>query len=161
DLAEADVRSIRKKLLKVPIWVVALSCGGWLPGGVIFPLALHLLSGSLPPEVFGHFILSFTLSGLIAMTYAFFGVQLISVRVLYPQFCINAASLDQAAAEELGPLARRTTFFQLLAGVIPLVGAAMMVGVGTEELNAPTFRFLVTALIALGMTGFGLAIAAA
>ena len=161
DLAEADVRSIRRKLLNVPIWVVMLSCAGWLPGGVMFPLALNLLSGPISAEVFGHFILSFTLSGLIAMTYAFFGVQLISLRVLYPQLWINAARLDQAAAEELRPLARRTAFFQLLAGVIPLVGAVMMVGVGTEELNAPTFRFLVTALIALGMAGFGLAIAAA
>ena len=55
----------------------------------------------------------------------------------------------------------RLAWFQLLAGMIPLVGAVLMVGIGEGGLIPVadrSFRLLVTGLIALGMTGFGVAL---
>ncbi len=50
----------------------------------------------------------------------------------------------------------------MLAVLIPLLAAVLMVGVGPEEFTKAgyrTFRLLVTALIALGMAGLGVAMA--
>ena len=35
--------------------------------------------------MFWHFLISFTLSGLIAMTYSLFAIQFVVLRVLYPR----------------------------------------------------------------------------
>jgi hypothetical protein len=60
----------------------------------------------------------------------------------------------------LDGLDRRLWLFQLLAVLIPLAGAALLVGVGPEQFTPSayrTFRLLVAALLALGMTGLGVA----
>src|SRR5262249_18069041 len=114
-------------------------------------------------DVFGHFLVSFTISGLIALTYSVFGTQLVVLRGLYPRFWTDAQNLRSQARQELGLLGSRLAFFQLLAGLIPLTRAALLVGVGPEQFSPAsyqTFRLLVTALIALGMAGFGLALSA-
>jgi hypothetical protein len=136
---------------------VAVSCLGWLPGGALFPLALAVFAGPLDVEVFGHFAVSFTLSGLIALTYTFFAVQFLVLRVFYCRLWADGQGLGAAARAELGALGPRLRWFQLLAGLIPLVGAVLMVGVGPEISGYRTFRLLVTALLVLGMAGFGIA----
>src|SRR5207249_3500750 len=120
-------------------------------GGLLFPFIIHYLSAPLPPAVFGHFLVSFTLSGLIALTYSFFGVQYLVIRVFYPRLWVDVQDVQDTIRSELGSVAGRLRVFQLLAGSIPLVGAVLMVGVGPETSGYRTFRLLVTALIVLGM----------
>ena len=161
DLVQAaDAAELRRHLLRLPMIALILSAIGWLPGGVLFPLGLYLLAGSCPPDVFGHFVVSFTISGLIAMTYSVYAALYIVIRVLYPQCWVDAAGLVRQARQELGPLIRHLWVLQLLAGLIPLAGAILMVGVGPEEVTSGyrRFRLLVTTLIALGMVGFGVAV---
>jgi hypothetical protein len=160
---DLPVDEARRRVLRWPMWVVGLSCAGWLPGGVLFPVALHMLAGPLPPAVFGHFLLSFTISGLIATTYSLFAMQFIVLRVLYPGLWVDARQVRERAAAELRPLDRRLGLFQLTAGLIPLVGAVLMIGAGPDELTDAgyqTFRVLVTALVGLGVLGFSVANAA-
>jgi hypothetical protein len=161
--SDALVTSLRRRALSLPGWTIFLSCAGWLPGGLLFPLGLHWYSGPLSLDVFGHFLVSFTISGLIALTYSVFGTQLVVLRGLYPRFWTDAQNLRAQARQELSLQGSRLAFFQLLAGLIPLTGAALLVGVGPEQFSPAsyqTFRLLVTALIALGMAGFGLALSA-
>src|SRR5439155_6625290 len=80
----ASVAAVRREILSLPVWAVALSCLGWLPGGIVFPLGIDLMAGPLEPAVYGHFLTSFTISGLVALTYTFFGIQLMVLRVIYP-----------------------------------------------------------------------------
>jgi hypothetical protein len=136
---------------------VAVACLGWLPGGALFPLALAVFAGPIDVAVFGHFALSFTVSGLIAVTYSFFAVQFLVLRVFYCQLWVDSQSLGAAARAELGALGPRLRWFQFLAVLIPLAGAVLMVGVGPETSGYRTFRLLVTALLVLGMAGFGVA----
>jgi serine/threonine protein kinase len=144
----AAVAEGRRQVLKLPTWAIILACIGWLPGGVLFPLAIHFLTGPISPEIFGHFLVSFTISGLIALTYSLFAVQFLVLRVLYPRLWIDAYHMRHQAAAELGPLSRRLRWFPLLAGLIPLAVAFLMVG-------APEwFR---QTLIALGAFGFSTA----
>ncbi|HZU37802.1 MAG TPA: serine/threonine-protein kinase [Gemmataceae bacterium] len=158
----ARMESARRRALWLPLWAIVLSCVGWLPGGVLFPVAIGAAAGPLPSEVYGHFAVSFTISGLIALTYSFLAVQFLVLRVFYPRFWVDARNLREKAAAELAGVGRRLGWVQLLAGLIPLTGAVLMVVVGPEQeatSDYATFRVLVTALIALGMVGFGLALA--
>jgi serine/threonine protein kinase len=157
---EAEVAGARRRVLAWPRWVVGVSCLGWLPGGLLFPLGLHLADGPVGAAVFAHFLVSFTISGLIAVTYSYFGVLFVVLRVLYPQLWVDARDLPQQVQEELGAGGPRPWRFQLLAGVIPLAAAVLMVVGGAGGAGDRTFRLLVTALILLGMAGFGLALLA-
>jgi hypothetical protein len=91
-IADRDrVTAVRRRVLTWPMWVVTLSCLGWVPGGLIFPAAVSLVAGHVGLDVFGHFLISFTVSGLIALTYSFFGVQYAALRIFYPKLWTDAA----------------------------------------------------------------------
>ncbi len=155
-----QIRSARLAALSWPVWAAGLACLGWLPGGFIFPLGLAMFSGPLPWAVVAHLLVSFTLSGLIALTYSMLFVQWMVLRVFYPHLWCDTRNFRAQAAAELEPVMPRLRLLQILSGVIPLVGAVLMMGVGPQEFSAAeyaSFRFLVTALIVLGMGGFQLA----
>ncbi len=152
-----EVSIARRRALALPRWATMLSCAGWIPGGLFFPAAISILAGPVSMVDFGHFLVSFTVSGMIAMTYSFFGVQYIVVRVLYSCLWSDASDLRRCASAELRPYHRTTQVFQVLAGLIPVVGAALLICSGPEQMTL-SFRLLVTALLALGLAGFGLAV---
>ncbi len=154
------VRAARRRALRFPAWCVVLSCLGWLPGGILFPWLLDCMTPGVTRAVYGHFLISFTISGLIALTYSFFAIEYVVLRVLYPLLWIDARGASTAAREELRGTEDWLAWFQFLAVLIPLAGAALMVGIGAEGFDSAryrTFRLLVTALIGLGMIGLAIA----
>lgn len=155
-----EMAAARRRILTLPGWCVLLSCLGWLPGGLLFPFALDQWSGPVSGAVYGQFLISFTISGLIALTYSFFAVQFLVLRILYPTLWTDVRTVHAVARQELQGTRERLSRFQFLAVLIPLLSAALMVGIGAEEFDSSeyrTFRLLVTALITLGMTGLGMA----
>jgi serine/threonine protein kinase len=157
----AALEAARQAALRLPGRTIAISCLGWLPGGLLFPLGIHLLAGPIAAVVFAHFLISFTISGLIALTYVFFGVQFLVLRVLYPRLWGEVAQLDQTIHRELAGIDKRLWFFQFLAVLIPLTGAVLMIAVGPEKFTPQSyqqFRWLVTGLLSIGMLGLGIAI---
>jgi hypothetical protein len=158
-IPDSQFHLIRRRALTLPLWAVGLSCLGWFPGGLLFPLGLAGFAGPVSLNTFSHFLLSFTISGLIAQTYSFFGVQLVVLSLMYLELWPDGQGFSRLAAEELRPIAGRLRFFQFLAGLIPLAGAILLLGVGPEQFTV-SFRLLVTGLIILGMLGFGVAILA-
>ncbi len=156
-----DVKRVdwaRKFISRWPKWAVILGCLGWIPGGIFFPLALHLRAGPIESWVFVHFMVSCTLSGLIAMTYSYFGIQYLVTRVFYPNLWGEVRDLRTTATEELKGLNHYLRYFQTLAGIVPLAGAILVVALGPEnDSNYRAFQFLVTTLIVLGFCGFQLA----
>ncbi len=155
-LTADEAARIRRQVLALPSWVVGLTWLGWFPGGVFFPLGLHLGAGPVAAGDAVHFLLSFVLSGLIASTYAALGVQVVVLRVLYPRLWSDPAGARAQARRELAGLSDRLRRCQLLAVVVPLVGAALLIDTGPDQLTR-TFRLLLTALILLGLTGLVLA----
>jgi hypothetical protein len=105
-------------------------------------------------------MLSLTVSGLIALTYSYFGVQFIVLRVLYPRLRPESRDRRPKGRDELAAVRPRLWLFQLLAGVIPLTAAILLVDAGPEIAGYQIFRLLVLALIALSMAGFVLAVTA-
>jgi serine/threonine protein kinase len=159
DLAEVD--DARRRALRLPLWGIGVSCLGWLPGGIIFPLVLDLAAGDVGMNVYLHYLISFTVSGLIALTYSTIAVEFIVVRVLYPGLWLDARRLRAIAQSELVREEGRLAILQFLAVLIPLVGATLLLTVTPEKLLLISFRLLVTGLLAAGMLGLGLAILAA
>jgi serine/threonine protein kinase len=157
----AEVDEARRRALRLPLWSIGLSCLGWLPGGLLFPLGLHLLAGPVGWDIYLHFVFSFTVSGLIALTYSTIAVEFIVVRVLYPGLWLDARHLRATARSELSREEGRLAILQFLAVLIPLSGASLLISVDPEQLEDLPFRLLVTALLAAGMFGLGLAILAA
>jgi eukaryotic-like serine/threonine-protein kinase len=153
-----EVARLRRQCLTLPGLLIVLSCVGWLPGGLLFPLGIDLLAGPVSAEVFGHFLVSFTISGLIAMTYSYFGTQFLVLRILYPRLWADPQRPRQQARQELHSLEGRLRLFQLLAGLIPLSGAMLILGVSAPERFTLAFRLLVVGLIGLGMAGFATAL---
>ena len=161
-VAPEDVDAARQRVARWPAYCVALACIGWLPGGVLFPAVLHYASGPIGAAVFGHFFVSFTLSGLIAITYSFFGIAYVTLRVFYPQLWCHAENSREVAKHELASTTRLVGVTQVLAGLIPLSGAALLVGVGPREFEGSgyqAYQMLVLVLLALGLAGFQSALA--
>ncbi|MGE3806446.1 MAG: serine/threonine-protein kinase, partial [Gemmataceae bacterium] len=113
---EEEVQVARGKVMRLPYWAIGLACAGWLPGGVLFPIVINAVAGPLEPHVFSHFVISFSISGLIALTYSLFAMQYWGLRVLYPRLWVDAHHLREQAAAELVALQRRLNIFQTLAG---------------------------------------------
>jgi eukaryotic-like serine/threonine-protein kinase len=149
------VPSARRRALALPVWSAGLSCLGWLPGALLFPLLIDLKAGPLPQKIFAHFVFSFTISGLIALTYSGLAVQWGVLRILYPRLWVDGSRFRETARREVASQNRRLRVWQFLAGLIPLAGAALLLSVGPEEFTVG-FRILAIALIALGMAGLGL-----
>jgi serine/threonine protein kinase len=157
-----DPARIRRRIVTLPVWVVVLCVVGWLPGGVVFPLVLQFAAGPLAPTIFGHFVIDFAISGLVAVTYSYFGAEAILLRVLYPRFLAGEPRPHESAREELRGVSSRIYVAQTFAGVIPLIGATLLVVIGPAEVGSyGMFRVLVVFLIALGMVGFGLSLSVA
>jgi hypothetical protein len=151
-LGPGEVDAARRQVLRLPLWVAALAAAGWLPGGILFPLLIPA------HHVFGHFVVSFTLSGLIALAYAFGGVQYVVLRVLYPRMWDDVRRFSERTTQELAGVPARLTWIQILAGSIPLVAAVLMLQ--GMDIGHPSYRWMITGLIVLGMLGFQMASAA-
>ena len=65
-----------------------------------------MLAGPIETDravIYLRFIVSFVLSGLIALTYSYFGVVYVALRVLYPQLWSDPADARAQAQQELPP----------------------------------------------------------
>ncbi len=98
---DEQVKVTRGKVMRLPVWAIGIACAGWLPGGLLFPIVIDATAGPLDPHVFGHFVVSFFISGLIALTYSLFAIQYWGLRVLYPRLWVDAHHLREQAAAEL------------------------------------------------------------
>lgn len=143
---------VRRDAVALGHWGILFALVGWLPGGVIFPLLLDWRAGPLPWQVYVHFAISFTLSGLVGMVYSYFGIQYVVLRVLYPQLGNPDTVSRGLPREELRDGTRWLGPFLVLATLIPLSGAVLLIVLADGAMTLG-FRVLVTGLIVLGMAG--------
>jgi hypothetical protein len=151
-LPDGEVQTARRKVLRLPLWIAALSAFGWFPGGFIFPLAIQFTTPPLDFVVAAHFVVSFCLSGLIALAYSLCGVQFVVLRGLYPGFWRDTHNFTETARLELSPAHKLLNRIELLAVSIPLIAAIVFLMMFGNETNE-VFRVIVAALIVLGILG--------
>jgi hypothetical protein len=157
-LADDEVDAARLGALRLPRDAAVAAIVGWLPGAIIFPFVLHAGAGPLPWSTWMHFIVSFAIAGLIAVTYSFFLVLGVVVRLLYVRFWSNPRRFRERAAHELASVPDRLRAVSVLAGMIPLAGAMLLVLVGPSGFisggDYDAFRVLTASLILAGMAGY-------
>ncbi len=157
----ASMSALRRRVLRTPYALFAAATVGWLPGAIIFPAVIDWVAGPIAASVYMHFAISFVSSWLIALTYSFLLLEAVILQVVYPQFWTGTCDIRGSARTELAHVTARLTVFQILAGIIPLAGAAMIVGAGPEAIDPErywVFQVMVVGLISLGMCGFVFAI---
>ncbi len=150
---------LRRVALRLP-WVLALASSvGWLPGAWFFPGGIGLLAHPVGASVYFHFFVSITLSWLVALNYAFLFVLWMSLNRAYPYLWDVREDFRTQAPLELARAQRGVAVFVGGCGLVPLVGAMLSIGFGTEtaESHAISFRVLLIVLIGLGAVGFGMA----
>ncbi|MFO0792022.1 MAG: serine/threonine-protein kinase [Pirellulales bacterium] len=155
-LPEGEVQIARRKALRLPRWIAALTAFGWFPGGIIFPLVIMWRTPFLDFEYAVHFLTSFCLSGLIAMAYSLCGVEFVVLRVLYPGLWRDAQNFTETARHELRNTHKQLGRIQTVAILIPLAAAIVFVMLAdiSDASRGISFRGMVGALIVLGILGF-------
>ncbi len=157
---EPDIDEARALAVALPRRVALVGCLGWFPGAVAFPLGMVWLAGPLPLPLWGHFLISFAMAGLIAVTYSFLGTQLLVLRWMYPRMWRELRDFRLRTDRELRPVRPRVHTFQMLAGIIPLLGAVLLLAVSPRAVSVAefeVFRWLVAFLILMGIAGTQLA----
>lgn len=157
-VSDEEVDEARRRALRLPRDTATAAVIGWLPGAIVFPLALHVGAGPLPGNTWEHFIVSFAIAGLIAVTYSFFFVLGVVVRLMYVRFWSNPHRFRERATVELANVPDRLRTVNVLAGIIPLAGAMLIVLVGPTGFigggSYDAFRLLTASLILAGMAGY-------
>ena len=155
DFVEIRGRSARSQILLLPKRAALLACLGWLPGALFFPVGIGLLSKmGVEPEIYYHFVISFTFSGLIALTYSFLGLACLSLGAFYSRMFPEPGEFPFKVNEELKSQAQWLSFFKILAGLIPLAAASIFISVSSMEGQQVQFKVLAVSLILLSGIGF-------
>jgi hypothetical protein len=148
---------IRRRALAIPKAIWALTSLGWLPAIVCFPLSVGYLSGeAVAWENTVSFGVQFLLAWLIATPMSLLLSQLLIVRAFYPPLLQGEARIRETALRELAFIRAGNRILPTLAGMVPVLGAALAVLSGERDFTPErfqAFRVLVVLLIGLGIAG--------
>ena len=155
-LRREGVDTVRRYVRQLGWWAIGLGALGWLPGGVVFPLVIDFLAGPVGWPVYVHFIVSFTLAGLIGVVFSYLAIEYVAFRALFPRLGNPDGFARAKAWAELRPLTAPFGFFLLLASAVPLAGAVLLIVLADGPMTLG-FRLLVAGLIGAGVAGVGIA----
>ncbi len=150
------VDELRGRVLLLGWWVLGLGSIGWFSGGIVFPLAIHLGAGGLDWRDFAHYLVSFTLAGLITVVFSYLAIQAVVLRALLPNLGNPDTYTPSGMWAEVRPLTLAFGPFLMLASAVPLTGAVLLIAL-TDGVMTLGFRLLVTGLIGVGVAGVGIA----
>ena len=102
-LRRRGVDDVRRYVRQLGWWAIGLAALGWLPGGVVFPLAIDLAAGPVGWPVYAHFIVSFTLAGLIGVVFSYLAIEYVSFRASSHASATRMDSLVPKPGPSCGP----------------------------------------------------------
>ena len=146
-LSPDDIAELRHRCLKLGNLAAAVGLTLWLIAAPVYPLALHLTRGNVPAPIYGHFLASLTLCGLIAAAYPFFAVSLIALRCFYPQM-VQWSAMSAAELPNLRKLSQSAWLHLFLAAAVPMLAVMILALTGLNR------RFALAILAISGTLGF-------
>ncbi len=152
----AAVDELRGRVLRLGWRVVALGSLGWFSGGIVFPLVIDLAAGGFDWRTYAHYLVSFTLAGLIAIVFSFLCIQAVVLRALLPHLGNPDVYTPAGVWADVRPVTQAFGPFLLLASAVPLTGAVLLIAL-TDGAMTLGFRLLVGGLIGVGVAGVGVA----
>lgn len=164
--SEAELVGARKHLLQIPALCSIVGTLGWIGGAIAFPVVIYCYAGDgFGSGVLMHFIFSFTISCAIGVVFSYSLLLAIAIYVIYPTCFQTPHKFTEFAEAEIGPFRQRFAALSSLAGLVPLLGASLVIA-SFAPMN-PTltpqsgmspelaFKALVIGLICSSMVGFG------
>ncbi|MCG8584761.1 MAG: serine/threonine protein kinase [Pirellulales bacterium] len=132
----------RKHTLMLGHYAAMVSIGLWSVAGAVYPIAIHLASGSMPLVGYVHFFVSLVLCGLVAAAYPFFFNTWFSLSTIYPRLTHGSSyvSQDRPIYERLQVLNWR---YFTCAGAVPMFTVAILSTIQSDS------------RLALGVFGLG------
>lgn len=111
----------RKRLINLPAWQLLVNLGAILPGAVFFPAAVCWYGGmENAGYIWGHFAISFAVSGLYITVQTYFPFESYLMRFLYPDFFRGARPADTPGVVRLS-FAQRIVLLWVASAWMPLV----------------------------------------
>jgi adenylate cyclase len=143
----------RRRAINLPNWVVAFTGPAWALCIPVFLLSLLTSPEPLDPRVIIHLPISVTIAGLIGVSHAYFAVELVGRRLLYPVLFQNARPAETPGARPVS-LAGRAVLCAVAAGVCPIVSLLLLlIAPASTEHHGPWFAISVGAVgIAFGLS---------
>ncbi len=136
-------------MLFLGLFVALLAVAMWCAAAVAYPIVIHwVMERGASPTLYVHFLASLTLCGLLAATYPFFLVTLLSVRWFVPAIIRRGISLGPSyrTFESLMSLMRQ---FLIMAALVPLLSILLTLIFWQEHRNY---------LITITVSGIGFAV---
>ena len=145
------LEKVRRRSINLPWWAVVLGGAGWLACIPVFLAGLAAHPDPLDPRVYAHLPISFLISGLIAVTHAFFIIELLTQRLLYPTFFRGGRPWATTGALALS-LRARGLLWAVSAGVCP-IASLLLLTIVPRVSDTPAFTLAVGLLgMAFGLT---------
>lgn len=107
----------------------------WGASAIVFPTALHVVTGSLPSHAMVHLLASIVVCGAIAVTYPFFLVVFYMMSCIYPLY-LRHGEISTSDALRLRRLDRRCHWYLTLAASIPLLAVAGVTFLPPADISA-------------------------
>ncbi len=146
-LSPDKIADLRQRCLKLGNLAAAVGLTLWLIAAPVYPVALHLTRGEIPFSIYGHFLASLTLCGLIAAAYPFFAVSLIALRCIYPRL-VQWSAISAAELPNLRKLSQFAWLHLFLAAAVPMLAVMILALTGLNR------RFALAILAFSGTLGF-------
>jgi len=144
---------VRRRLVHLPWYGAAISCGAWFIGAAFFLISLALASRRINPQLFWHLPISFGVSGFIATTQSFFLVEWASQWGLFP-LLFRDARPDQL--EGIHPISLRMRGFMwaVSASVCPIGSLLLLLFAPPSPGTNPQLFGVFVAVIGVGFALF-------
>jgi hypothetical protein len=156
EMSGPEVDAVRRRTRQLAWRVAALGALGWFPGGLIFPLVIHLATGDVPWQMYSHFAVSFTLAGVIGVVFSYLGIEYVVFRAILPRLGNPDTYTPERMWAEVQPLTAAFGPLVMLACGVPLLGAVLLLTLDENNMTFG-FRLLIVKLIGLGVAGVSLA----
>lgn len=150
-----NIASARLRAFQLSRFVTVLGITEWLIAGMVYPIALNVLTkGLLETKWYFHFVGSLLICGLVAAAYPFFMTATLTIKSFLPSL-LQSDRLRAADVAQLHRLSEQSTWSLYLAGGVPAVGMMILL-MTQQQATTENSSFALTALSIVGAVGFAL-----
>lgn len=125
-IAPERLLKARQRVINLPWWGIAIASSLWLLCIPVFLIALAFAPGQLNPRLFWDLPISFTIAAFIAASHSFFGIELLTQKLLYPVLFQDAQPYRTPGTFPLS-LRWRGLFLAFCGSICPIASLLLLI----------------------------------
>ena len=149
-------KQLRRRALRLGHLGALVGIFAWAIAGIVYPMSMHAATGAFSAVHYVHFFASLLLCGLIAASYPFFLITLLSLRVIYPAL-LRGEKPNHGDSALLAKLGRTSGIYLFIAGGVPALSVVALVV--TSMFTDSESKMALVVLSLAGALGFAVAFA--